>query len=593
MSNDFFHSSPSRHVIDPAIYNESPGNGGLNKDSNTSTTATAKKANNSSSNSKLTNQMTPSNFTGWTPLISKTISNEQLLNYNTTPSTKFLNSIFSTTNGNQQQVIPQSDIDYSNGLNLTPFLNQNLNSLGQNSGTGGVTFTPFHDKSLHLTDFFMDSPIRQTPIKDTETITPSKFRIGSDKKPIKPSIFQDPKSIKKKQINQIDPNVKQPHKLSITTKANDLSSNPNKDEIDNDPRKINDKENDNNDANDQKFEKSKGILLNLQTPSKISLGENSHNYLNKITPLKNTINDKFQTPAKPTEASSPSTVILSSADKSPNKDNDSKENAPLSPTPNKTTVDDSKPMMGVFSEKNPKPKSRNDNFRINKKPLSNQNQNRMNIPHTRFKNTNKAQMQAGMNKFQVVFSDSGVSKRKKSKRVASSSSNNDNQKRNTRDKKEEQNNVSNVSSNQNYHQVTNSFDHHNSQKFNLSDNMSLNKDSSIMSGNNNSMNVSHGNVSSATDHTSFEGISSTPNTKIFLDKMFEKPSPQSQQILNQMFMQQNYNNNMPPPPSAKLNSTNHNPTMMMMSTPQHQNMYTPYQSGDLQDNEHLNISYSH
>ena len=82
--------------------------------------------------------------------------------------------------------------------------------------------------------------------------------------------------------------------------------------------------------------------------------------------------------------------------------------------------------------------------------------------------------------------------------------------------------------------------------------MNSSKDhSSIISAGNNSMNTSHFNIT--TDHSSFEfgGLSSTPNSKFLLDKIFEKPSPQT----TNYFLQQQQQQQQPTNPTTTTTTT--------------------------------------
>lgn len=458
------------------------------------------------------------NFTGWTPLISK--NNDM----NITPSSKFLNNIL--VNFNQQ---PSGDIDYSNGLNLTPFLNHNINlnllnsnsinhvinnqiqlqsnqgssSNNQNANTSlnmsGLSFTPFHDKSLLLSDFFSDSPIKGTPLKDLQTITPSKFL---DKK--RTSIFQDPKSATKISLDNLNQMNKDKAKI-----LNDETD----EEVDNET------DDEENKSKKRKFQKI------ATTPSKILIDITNEQNKLKRTPIKE-LPMTFRTPAKVIDNSSPSTVILSSATKSP------KENIPQSPTPNKSF----KPRMGTFSEaKEPKPKKKKLNNTPTNLPIKtsiiNTNQG------TRFKPSNRAQMQAGMNKFQIVLNDGNNVKR---------------------GRKSKKNTKKTPQTAQTYSQQQIPQPQIKIPKQSMTTNNGEVSNLSV-----NSM-VSH-NITQVTDHTSFD-ISATPN-KFSLDKFFDKNSPNSQNLLNQVL---NYKMNPPQIPSNQGQPQNG----MMMSTPTHQNVYS-------------------
>lgn len=606
MSNDFLQSSPSRQIIDPLIYNSFPDinedrerNGSLSKDNYASQgPSSAHKPSNAS-------QMAPSTLTGWTPLISKTFFNEQLVSYNTTPNSKLFNGVLSN---HQHLQNGSAEIDYSSGLNLTPFLTHNINILNNNGNMSASqlntnAITPFHDRTMHLTDFFTDSPIKQTPIKDLDTITPSKFKIGSERKHFKQSIFQDPKSALKRSITQIDTPPRQPHKLSITTKAA-VNEGDNSDGLNEDKEDDEGHEHDNSSRLKYNF--------NLQTPSKkIVLRDitNATAYPTAKTPVKSgplqsileLKKTQFETPAKPPQVSSPSTVIMSSAVKSTEKHHSesSRTNVPPpSPTPKKESSlplgsmkdnADAKPAMGLFSERKTKPtKHRPATFK-NLSTTADHNSRTTNpngLSLTNKKN-NKAQMQAGMNKFQIVFTDMHTLMNTKSKNKSKGSSK-------VNEKQAENNYASSqqhLTAPQNPNlPVLSTFSYPSSlsqQEFNSTANSS--KEFSIISGNNSSVNTSGSNLNmSSTDHTSFElgGLSSTPNGKFFLDKMFDKPSPQSSQAFNggqyyaiHGLQPQAYGTMAPPrsqhpPSSLQMPPGQHQQPMMMMmmSTPQHQNV---------------------
>ena len=635
MSNDFLQSSPSRHMIDPAIYNSFPDiqedrntinshNGNGNSLQHQQQQQTQQQPSAGPPSAQKSHNQLPSNLTGWTPLISKTIFNDQLISYNSTPSGKFFNGVLSGHVNNE--------IDYAQGLNLTPFLTHNLNIPNSNSHMNGISnITPFHDKTLHLTDFFMDSPIKQTPIKNIDTITPSKFKIGSERKYLKQSVFQDPKSALKRSITQVDTPPRQPHKISILNKheARYEKNNIIDDRVDKDEDEDEEGEDEENEKKGNRISKSKSKLYgqNLQTPSKTVLKDISNINKNqgKSTPMpKNSKNakDSFETPSKQIPDSSPSTVIMSSAVNSlpskPLTTNDidnaknvtvkyskTTQNLPPSPTPkkeianNSDSVDVLKPTMGVFSEKKTKPlKTKPAVF----KNLSSDSTGASSSMNTKTKNNSKTQMQAGMNKFQIVFTDVHTLMNKKNKlkkpnntlanpKLRRSQSTNRAKDElfiindNTKPKNLTRSATAPVSNQQSYqstHKTGSSHDH------NVSMNTSS-KEVSLISGNSNSMNTSNLNMSS-TDHSSFElgGLSSTPNGKYFLDKMFDKPSPQSHP--NQYYpMHQHSLSNMPPPnpntsrppPAVAQHNLLHaqqqqqHPMMMMMmmmSTPQHQNV---------------------
>lgn len=645
MSHDFLHSSPSRQ-LDGAMYNNFEVEESSKKDPK--------------SHSKTNpNQL---QLSGWTPLISKTFFNDQFLSYNSTPSSssKLFNGVYPNQPANNTN--NNGEIDYLIGLNLTPFLTHNTNNnllINSNSNLNlnlnlNSSITPFHDKSVHLTDFFMDSPIRQstTPLKDLETITPSKFRLNSDRKS-RPSIFQDlNKSASKRSITQIDTPPRQPHKLSIASKAPVIDSNSTDEEEEDDEDEEDQDENKQKESKRKEekkpMAKSKGKpTFNLETPSKKQvLKDVSANVLNtktpiKVTPLKKVLgqaklaankeNLDFQTPIKSIPISSPSTVIMSSATTSPRsaiKDN-SRRLIPPSPTPKKDSAsnckkDDIIPTMGVFQEKKSKGKPQAFSMVANKNPGG----------HARFgpnlvsnKKSNKAQMQAGMNKFQIVFTDVHTLMNNKNKNSKKYSHLNGAGRLKKADSSKtllslaEPAQASALTSGMPIIKTTNANSQH---EFNSTINTSK-EFSSIMSGNNSlgnnsSINTSSSNLNLSTSHdqSSFElgGISSTPNGKFFLDKMFDKPSPNhSQNFYSLANTNAAHFSNMPPPHKNQIHhqisgqAQNLHPSsammnqqqqlqlqqpmmmMMMMSTPQHQNIinYNP----SLYANSNNELSPSH
>lgn len=119
-------SSPSRQVIDPLIYSADP----------------EKKAG------------PKTHMPSWTPLAARTVPVEML--HSSTPNSSVLPAFYR-----------QQGEEF--GLNLTPFLTHNL------ALNTSQSFTPFYDKSAHMLDFFIDSPIRLGAPGDT--ITPSKFAV--------------------------------------------------------------------------------------------------------------------------------------------------------------------------------------------------------------------------------------------------------------------------------------------------------------------------------------------------------------------------------------------------------------------------------
>ena len=481
--SDFLNSSPSRH-IDPELYND----GRLGNDKEKSTRVLPPPS---------ATTPPPSNSRGYSPFLASSVYNDQVISYSSTPTSKLINGVLANLG---------ADGDYGLGLNLTPFLTHNLNVYA-NSNTnsaGAPSMTPFYDKSLHLTDFFIDTPIKLTPFKDVGTITPSKFKFGSDKKTFKQSIFHDPRSAQKRSITELD--TPQRHS-SVVIK--DLAK---------------------------------------ETPSRPPLKETNKTVFNAqntntdtTTPSKRLV----ETPKAPAPVSSPSTLIMSSAVRSPPASEKRQKTVPASPTPQKTAIDESlKPRMGVFSEKTKRPDYR--------PPLQ---KNKV--------MKNRSQMQAGMNKFQIVFTDvqSLVSNKKKKQKK----------------KRDDSPDVHNAPMQPMYMYPQNHVIHQARPiqpppPASLQPGMSDSKENSV----NNAMNTSHLNLSASTDHTSFEiagqhASTTTPNGKYFLDKVFEKPSPAN----HGQYVMQGYHN-MPPPPAGSRPPTYHDmqqgPMVMMMSTPQHQNV---------------------
>lgn len=498
-------------------------------------------------------------------------------------------------------------------LNLTPFLTHNLNLMNGSNSAGNISnnvnFTPFYDKSLHLTDFFIDSPLRPSPSRAVETITPSRFAIGSEKKSLEPSL--EPMASLKRSITQIDTPARHPFKKSdsMLGKANDddLSDSDNENDSDN---------------------KDKSFDDHFVTPSKKNvLKDTSHNLLNK-TPLKSTPNnstkDLYRTPAKPPpQMSSPSTVIVSSGVKSPEDNSDKKNIVPPSPTPNKEKVDaegstefSSEPIMGIFSEKKAKAKAEQSSKRNNQPKKSNRKQ------------------PPGTNRFQIVFTDVHTLMNSKKKKDAEPERRNDRKKpqRNTSFPRA----VSNPSSTQvphvnilapeslhpsqhpqhppqhsqhpqhhlqHQHPPAFAF-HHSSSSLSASQDFNTTVNSSkefSMVGNNSTVNTTNQNLNfSSNEHSSFEmanpGMVSTPNRKYLLDNSFDKASPQAINQMTSSFNHFNvrqleglrqdesivYHGAMPPPKSMMYQNNAHHAVRqaeqphshslgmnMMMSTPQH------------------------
>lgn len=522
-------SSPSRLVIDPAMYTFSE-------------LAQPKKKN-------LNGQLPPASkllptaspLPGWTPLISRTFSNE-IMSYNSTPSSKVLPSLYKQNNAGQQN---QGEYDYT-GLNLTPFLTHNINLMNNPNSAGNlsnnINFTPYYEKSMHLADFFMESPIRQTPQK-LETITPSKFSMQQGPLTSSKNLGAKLNSALslKRSITQIDTPARHPFKKYDVSFKDDENHSESEDEAEG--------------------EQSKNFNDNFVTPSKRNvLKETSGNLLNK-TPSRIVINDKaknlYQTPAKPTLVSSPSTVIMSSATRSP--DNEAIKQIPPSPTPLKDRIEVAEPVMGIFSEKKP----------METKPIRKQ----------------KKQL-AGMNRFQIVFTDVHTlmnSKKKKGTGNNLSAKNDMSEKKRAAQPlpRQDQTSPPQMFTQQNPPSFT-SFQHtlsslSASQDYNSTVNTS--REFSVLA-NNSTVNTTNSNLNVTSDQSSFElmhgGLMSTPNGKFLLDNSFERPSPQP---MNHMANPMGVVQQMPPPPKTHQHGSQqrHDPNQSMvmnmtMSTPQHENI---------------------
>ncbi|KAI5966162.1 uncharacterized protein KGF55_000471 [Candida pseudojiufengensis] len=726
MSSEFLRSSPARDDTEDIILNKIPS---------ITQTPASKKLNNKSIKQEQQNIQSnsfpipivppstskyfyqPPNLSGWTPLISKTYSNEQFLSFNSTPNKLFIssthqlqqqgqqtasayhNSLLNQHTQSQQHQQSQSQLhqqpnDYEyQGFGLTPFINHNFNIMGNTSISQFNNITPYNEKLYQQNcEFFIDSPIRSKNNNNIEqqnfTITPSKFSLNNVVNSKK--IFQDPStSATKRSITLVDTPPRQPHKLSITTKASNddeeaSDNNIQKSQIDGSqqnsdhsksnydkisPFKTNDKavedketEDELDEEEDEENKDQPTVNLNnekqidknilLQTPCKKPLKDISNN-----------TNLEFNTPVnKQIVVSSPTTIILTSTKKSTSKVkeelNDKENIPPPSPTPAKISL---QPKMGVFSENNiinnnkpkskPKPKpNSNQNQKSKSKSTKNLNSNTssskpssqaktyesstnsssssLDLNPTKSRQENKAKMQKGMNKFQIVLSDvTPVIPKKKSKdkpkfqqtvkqptliplqppgpplpqqNIISSSSS------------QPQQNIVPSTSSQTQPQLPPSLNNQSSSVMDHNITMnSLKEHSSIISHSNNSINSNSSHLNLTTDHSSFDigGISSTPNSKILLDRIFEKQSPQQLFYLQQPNMHHHHNQQQqflqpqipsqqqsqlqqgsmlppqstqpkqnlphqsqqqpPPPPPQQQNF----PIMSMMSTPQHSHIY--------------------
>ncbi|CAN3377155.1 hypothetical protein DIURU_003594 [Diutina rugosa] len=474
MSDQFLNSSPSRNLIDPLIYQNSPSVAKAAKEKPTKGAA-ARKPSASALPAPASSTAAPHFATGLTPYVSKTY---------------FQDISFSLT--------PHKDhgpVDYAQGLNLTPFLSHNCQiplSVASNSISHQLSnITPFHDKTLQLNDFFMDSPLNQ---KDIDASTPSKFN------------FQ---SASKRTINQVDTPPRSRHKLSISHKPQ------------------------------TKVTPSK-------TPSR-GLRDITNTHGGALPPVK-------ETPQRDPD-SSPSTLIVSSAIRSnetdvepannDDDDDDDDDESPPSPTPQKDQVkitDQAPPVMGTFSSKTAKK---------NKNPK----------PPKRTAPAN--------HKFQIVFTDvhtlmNSKSKKNKQKRPPQRPQSTSQQSNPPTNKPPQQPHLGAgmvvPPANFGYQQMMQAPPTANPAippppaKSDVTCNTS--KEISMMSAHQNH----------TTEHTSFEmaHVSSTPNGKFILDKVFERVSPSG------------FGYGSMPPPSQPIKGANTVPgasgPMLMMSTPQHQSV---------------------
>lgn len=313
MAHNFLLSSPSR--LDPQLFVPKDQDVGLTNASNNPPLG------------KFMPSATGTPFPGWTPVMSKTI--DQYPNLNITPN-RFGNSVgmnLTTTIGNTpaapgglNQVAAAAATgtsasthflgsmggQYQNpgemvDLSLTPFLNQynqqqlqlQLQYSNSVSHAGSLGVTPFQDKSYQLVDFFMDSPIADqngshsgpngsqviisTPFRDqSESITPSKFRIGTNlipnsvaklldfsnsKKSRAPMVelsrskanSKEVMNKQKRSISQVDTPPRQAHKLLSNLKEGENKENilPIKDKSTLKDKDHGNDENDDEDHNDE------------------------------------------------------------------------------------------------------------------------------------------------------------------------------------------------------------------------------------------------------------------------------------------------------------------------------------------------------
>ena len=613
MTNDFLNSSPSQTLLDIGEYSspsqESRGDQqsdkkGTNKKtgsgrqdaSKTDSRETEQGQEHEDSTSLKTFFNQPSNLTGWTPIISKTFYQDLMNPDNSTPNKLYLGM---TSNSN--------DIDYAQSMNLTPFIN---NGFSVNSGSahfnnsGFINLTPFNDKSLHFADFFMDTPIQKTPMKNLETITPSKFSIASAKGKYIRTPFQEPQTSNKRTMSQIDSPNRLRHNLSICNNAFDERT---------EKRSAGDNTDGNKKAKKNPSRQELKKEMAFQTPSKGVLKDvtNVQNKKGALTKGQyNEKNSKLRTPERRSVlGSSPSTVIMSTESKLDSsrqnqrqlRPEELKSNflLPPSPTPSKEFHKKkeeeavmTEPVMGMFSEKK----------KVDKQKLQ-KTKNSVQSGYGSFdsKIGSKTQMQAGMNKFQIVFTDMhSLMNNKNRSRKTHKGSLKPKSKSVKMDDSQKVEHTSDYSRRQKHTGMIFPLEPQSSSLSSLvgnssQENCAMNnssKEISITSGSNNSMNTSQMNMS-LTGHTSFDfsGMVSTPNNKSFSDKVFDKVSPTTQTInnvANPLLL--NSKQPMPPPKPPQilvsLQAINlqkyQHPPMMTMSTPQHQSvtnfMHNPYKA---------------
>lgn len=563
-------SSPMRNAIDPLIslYSEEPesdikiastpnnlssktsrpnkrsdglSSDDLNTESNSSNSISDKKisdtlTNNNASNTTLgsnggnsgTNAGSLLGSSGWTPFLSRTTQPEGIFSHVSTPSSKMLGNLYKPNHN----LLPL-EFDCAS-LNLTPFLAHNMN-IGQQPGapssaTNNINFTPLCDKSLHLADFFMDSPIRQTPRK-TGAFTPSRFTIAPElRSAIRGDCQRFSELSLKRSITLIDTPARQPFKKMEQSRLNDDHDHHDDEDDDGDVSAAQignvriSADHDDSDNNEN-------YTSQAQRSSKDRpLSEVSPNVMNK-TPFRNgaQVKNKLQTPAHP--VSSPSTVIMSSVTKSPEK---GKILAPASPTPQKEMkIDMAEPVMGIFSERKPTMAS----FPDSKLSRSN--------------NKKPPRKQAGgMNRFQIVFTDVHTlmnSKKKKAQSAGNGGSNNTDKAELRQDRKQKKQqpkeerlsrgNVERISPRptagmissqpiQPNHFPVNAPSYVNQPTHNFNTSMNTSREFSMI--NNLTLNTTATNLT-ASDQSSFDlmhgGLMSTPNGKCLQDLLFEKFSP--------------------------------------------------------------------
>ncbi|WPK24306.1 hypothetical protein PUMCH_001574 [Australozyma saopauloensis] len=497
-------SSPARNVIDPLICSYSDQN-------DASKTKTASTPNNllpktrlllSEKQTQAVNMISTSSISnnivgnsggnsigtsfmgasGWTPFLSRTSQPEGILSHVSTPSSKMFGNLYKQNHN----LLP---LDFDCGsLNLTPFLahNVNLNNQpgGPSSAQQNVNFTPLCDKSLHLADFFMDSPIRQTPHK-VGAITPSKFTIVSDNRNGKNDNQLLSELSLKRSITLLDTPARQPFKKM--------------------EQSIQDAEQ--QDSGDFEQESS----------ARAAMREITANAMNKTPFRMGSISksSKIQTPAHP--VSSPSTVIMSSVTKSPGK---GKILAPPSPTPKKEIkIDKAEPVMGIFSERKSVPAPFSDS-------KSSQNAGKK----------SQRKQASGMNRFQIVFTDVHTlmnNKKKKGGNSGSSLKEKFDPKLDRKQKKRGKEDPAPASSTRGDfspkpHQSggLSANTYSSSQAHNFNTSMNTSREFSMMT--NSTLNTTASNLT-ASDHSSFElmqgGLISTPNGKYLHDLLFDKFSP--------------------------------------------------------------------
>lgn len=497
-------SSPARNNIDPLICSYQEQNEKIKTASKTNSLAAKSRLLSSSQATHIANYGLSNTgfsaassidnimgYSGWTPFLSRTSQPEGFRSHVSTPSSQMISTLCK-----QSHSLFPLDFD-SGGFNLTPFLARNVNlnqGSGPNSASHNTKFTPLCDKSLRLADFFMDSPTRPRPRK-FGSMTPSRLNIAPDLSKIDGHLFSELSL--KRSITLIDTPARQPYKK--------LEQNMNDDE----------KEKDSISKRGTKSSDSDKLM-------RTALKEDTANFNNTPFLNENARKLKLKTSAHP--ILSPSTVIMSSVTRSPDKN---KRSAPPSPTPNKDIkIDKVEPVMGTFIEKKPKMGSLID----------------AKAPIGKGKLKQKA---GGMNRFQIVFTDVHTLINSKKKRPITNDSSGDALVSDKLENRAGRNQMKKpngkllqyhssqpggslspgpLSSGVNTFHGAHSYSAPLSQNFNTSINTS--REFSMI--NNSTVNTTASNMTSG-DQSSFDlmqgGLMSTPNGKYLRDFLFDQYSP--------------------------------------------------------------------